>query len=195
MNNVRQPQNGKTVSGYTMGYLGLKKSSGNTNMIAMLTVTVCIKLQWAQQQAYPLWAAQHQPKISPRIAIRIARRLVRNVPFSFSAWWSLQLCRSSAAARQFSDQQCLDSRCCRASRSRSDLLVRVQWLCAHDQNDLREKLDQSRRLSVLHRKRTACSSDRDESSVRRRVRRGSVRHRWVHLLPRFPRAKFTFKHV
>ena len=41
--------NGKTVSGYTMGYLGLKKSSGYTNMIAMLTVTVCIKLRWAQE--------------------------------------------------------------------------------------------------------------------------------------------------
>ena len=51
-----QPQ---TVGGYTMGYFGLKKSSGNTNMIAMLTVTVCIKLQWAQQQAHPLWAVQH----------------------------------------------------------------------------------------------------------------------------------------
>ncbi len=45
MNGVRQPQNGKPVSGYTMGYLGLKKSSGYTNMIAMSTVTVCIKLQ------------------------------------------------------------------------------------------------------------------------------------------------------
>ena len=48
--------NGKPVSGYTMGYLGLKESSGYTNMIAMLTVTVCIKLQWAQQLAHPLWA-------------------------------------------------------------------------------------------------------------------------------------------
>ena len=46
---ILQPQ---TVSGYTMGYYGLKKSSGNANMIAMLTVTVCIKLQWAQQQAH-----------------------------------------------------------------------------------------------------------------------------------------------
>ena len=53
---TRQPQNCKPVSGYTMGYLGLKKSSGYTNMIAMLTVTVCIKLQWAQQLAHPLWA-------------------------------------------------------------------------------------------------------------------------------------------
>ena len=64
MNGVRQPQNSKTVSGYTMVYLGLKKPSGYTNMIAMLTVTVCIKLQWAQPQAHPLWAVQHQPNIT-----------------------------------------------------------------------------------------------------------------------------------